>query len=208
MKFLSLTGKTVILFGMILLLLGWRSKTIDITPGQPVGPESPYTTRSDVKIKVYNFQDARQGMLDPHLIGKRKAMGMALGDVSSSRPVFEIVTEAVKSELARQGYKIVPENEDVFIKGKIDQFWAKTPLKMMGAVWEVEGEVTLTLETGRPGQQVRTTLGPYTGRKAERSINATPDMFRRVLTGALMDTMRQMGSDQNLINALSTRQKK
>ncbi len=208
MKFLSHTGKTLILMGMILLLLGWRSKTVDIKPGQPVVPESPYATRSDVKIKVYNFQDARQGMLDPYLIGKRKALGMALGDVSSERPVFEIVTEAVKSQLANQGYKIVQDNEDVFIKGKIDQFWAKTPLKMMGAVWDVEGEVTLTMEVGRPGQRVLTTLGPYTGRKVERSINPTPEMFRRVLTGALMDTMRQIGSDQNLLNAFSAKQKK
>jgi hypothetical protein len=38
--------------------------------------------------------------------------------------------------------------------------------------------------------------------------NPTPEMFRKVLTGALMETMRQMSSDQNLINAISAKQKK
>ena len=56
MKFLSSLMRTLILSGMIFLLLGCiGNKTIQITPVQPVVPESPLSTTSAAKIKVYNF---------------------------------------------------------------------------------------------------------------------------------------------------------
>lgn len=210
MKLQSPMIKTLILSSMIFLLLGWtRDKTIRITPVQPVVPESSLSTTSGVRIKFYNFLDGRTGKLDPYLICKRKAaFGVPMGDVYSERPVFEIVTEAVKSEFIRNGYKIVHENEDFSVKGKIDQFWAKTPVKMMGACWDVVGEVTLTMEVSRPGQKVTTTLGPYSGRKTERTfINPSRQMIKRILTGALTDTIQEMSADPRLISEFSKRQK-
>lgn len=203
MKFLLRTKKTLILIGMILLLLGLRSKTIEIMPGQPVVPESPYSTRSDVKIKVYNFQDARQGKLDPYLIGKKRAFGVTMVDFYSKRPIFQVVTQAVKSEFIRHGYKIVQENEDFSVKGIIDQFWAKTPITRMGATWDVVGEVSLTMEVSRPGQKIGTRLGPYAGRKAKSTLNPGPQRFQLVLTEALMDAMQAMSSDPRLISELA-----
>jgi hypothetical protein len=207
--------RTLILSGMIFLLLGCTgNKTIRITPVQPVVPESPLSTTPAAKIKVYNLLDARQGKLDPYLIG-HSALTMfctsdakaAMGSVYNERPVFEIVNEAIKSEFTRNGYKIVQENEDFSVKGRIDQFWFKTPFKMMGTVIDVEGDVTLTMEVIRPGQKVVTTLGPYKGRKVERTMITTPEMFKRVLTGALMDAIQAMSSDPNLTNVLTKKQK-
>ena len=215
MKFLSSLMRTLILSGMIFLLLGCTgNKTIQITPVQPVVPESPLSTTSAAKIKVDNFLDARQGNLDPYLIG-HSALTMfctsdakaAMGSVYNERPVFEIVTEAVKSEFTRNGYKIVQENEDFSVKGRIDQFWVKTPLRMMGIFIDAVGEVTLTMEVSRPGQKVVNTLGPYNGRKVERTFIPSPETFKQVLTGALMDTIREMSSDPNLINVLTKKQK-
>ena len=57
------------------------------------------------------------------------------GVFTTRRPVFETVTEAVKSEFTRNGYRIVQENEDFSVKGRIDQFWVKTPFTMMGLLW-------------------------------------------------------------------------
>jgi uncharacterized lipoprotein YajG len=216
MKFLSSLMRTLILSGMIFLLLGCMSmgtKTIQITPVQQVVPESPLSTTSAAKIKVYNFLDARQGNLDPYLIGHSLGGKFLTGDakaaqsVYNERPVFEIVTEAVKSEFTRNGYKIVQENEDFSVKGRIDQFWVKTPFAMMGLTVDVVGEVTLTMEVSRPGQKVVNTLGPFNGRQVERAMFPGPENFKRVLTGALMDAIREMSSDPNLINVLTKKQK-
>ena len=127
-----------------------------------------------------------------------------MGDVYSERPVFEIVTEAVKSEFMRNGYKIVQENEDFSVKGKIVQFWARTPVKMMGGCWDVVGEVNLTMEVSQPGQRITTTLGPYSGSKTERTfINPSPKIIKRVLTGALMGAIQKMNVDPRLISELA-----
>ena len=124
----------------------------------------------------------------------------------SETPVFKTVTESVKSAFRSKGYSIVNENEDFSIKGKINQFWGKTPVNMMSC-WDVVGEVNLTMELRRPGQKVITTLGPYNGRKVERTFSdPSPQIVGRVLTGALMDTIREMSSDPNLINVLTKKQ--
>jgi uncharacterized lipoprotein YajG len=215
MKFPSSLMRTLILSGTMFLLLGCMgNKTIQITPVQPVVPESPLSTTSAAKIKVYNFLDVRQGNMDPYLIG-HSALGnfssidtkAAMHSVYNERPVFEIVTEAVKSEFTRNGYKIVQENEDFSVKGRINQFWVKTPFAMMGLLIDAVGEVTLTMEVSRPGQKVANTLGPYNGRKVERTFIPSPETFKQVLTGALMDTIREMSSDPNLINVLTKKQK-
>jgi Uncharacterized lipoprotein len=210
MKFLSSLMRTMILSGMFFWLLGCTvigNKTIDMMPVQPGVPEIPESARSDIKIKVYNFSDARQGLLDPHLIGKRTSLGVSLGHVYSEIPVFKTVTESVKSAFRSKGYSIVNENEDFSIKGKINQFWGKTPVNMM-TCWDVVGEVNLTMELSRPGQKVITTLGPYNGRKVERTFSdPSPQIMMTVLTGALGDTIREMSSDPNLINVLTKKQK-
>jgi hypothetical protein len=78
---------------------------------------------------------------------------------------------------------------------------------MMGLCFDVVGEVTLIMEVSRPGQKVVDTLGPYNGRKVERAMFPGPENFKQVLTGALMDAIREMSSDPNLINVLANKQK-
>jgi hypothetical protein len=208
---LMLAGmKTLILSSMVLLALGCTgASTVQITPIQPATTKSLFPPALDTKIKIHNFIDAREGKLDPFLIGRREAaFGVPMGDVYSERPVFEIVTEAVKSGFSRSGYKIVGENEDFSVHGKIRQFWAKTPAPAPLFYWDVVGEVTLTMEVSRPGQKVATILGPYTDRKVERTaINPSPEMMKRVLTAALMSVIQEMSSDPRLISKLTKKQK-
>lgn len=124
-------------------------------------------------------------------------------DFYSKRPVFKIVTQAVKSEFIRHGYKIVQENEDFSVKGRIDQFWAKTPLTRMGATWDVVGEVSLTMEVSRPGQKIGIRLGSYTGQKSKSTLNPGPKTFQLVLTDALRGAIQEMSADPRLISELT-----
>jgi uncharacterized lipoprotein YajG len=202
MKFLLPFVKILTLCAMVLLLLGATKEgtiTIHITPGQPVGPVSLVSPTSAAKIKVSTFQDGRTGKLDPYMIGRRTPGNIT---IYSYLPVFEIVTEAVKSELMRKGYRTVQENGDFSIKGKITQYWVTTPVKW--PKWDVEGEVAFTMEVNWPGQKVFNILGPYNGRKIEKvKFMPNQEMIKRVLEGALMEAIQAMSSDPNLSNALS-----
>jgi uncharacterized lipoprotein YajG len=211
MKFLSPVVKILTLGVMVLVLLGATKEsgvTIHISPGQSVGPESAVSATPAAKIKVSNFQDGRTGNLDPYVIG-REARGsdnvlqdMYIQTIYSDRPVFEIVTEAVKSELMRKGYRIVQENEDFSIKGKIVHFWANTSYKLATA-WDVAGEVAFTVEVNWPGQKVFSMLGPYNGKKVEhRAMLPTMRKVKQVLEGALVEAIQAMSSDPNLTKTL------
>jgi uncharacterized lipoprotein YajG len=211
MKFLSPIVKILSLCAMALVLLGAKevAETIHISPGQPVGPEIPVSPRPAGKIKVSTFQDGRTGNLDPYMIG-RAALGFGTSFVTiySDLPVSEIVTEAVKSELMRKGYRIVQVNEDLSIKGKIFQFWSNPSYKLATA-YDVPGEVAFTMEVNWPGQKVFGTLGPYNGKKVEqRAVLPGRERIKRVLEGALVKAIQAMSTDPNLTKALSQNPKK
>jgi hypothetical protein len=196
---------------MALLLLGAAKEgtiTVHISPGQPVGPESPVSPTSPAKIKVSPFQDGRTGMMDPYVIGRvALEFGTSFATIYSDLPVSEIVTEAVKSELMRKGYRIVQGNEDLSIKGKIVQFLAKPTYKLATA-WDIAGGIAFTMEVNWPGQKAFSTLGPYNGQKVERrAINPNREKIKRAMEGALMEAIQAMGSDPNLTKELSKKQK-
>ena len=67
------------------------------------------------KIKLSDFADKRENGEESTLIGE-KLTGVRVGKqaVSSGQPVFEVIHEAMKSELTRNGHDIVDENEDSF----------------------------------------------------------------------------------------------
>jgi uncharacterized lipoprotein YajG len=211
MKFLSSVAKMLTLFAMVLVLLGATKEgavTIHISPGQAVGPESPVSPKSAVKIEVSPFLDGRTGNLDPYMIGRAAlGFGTIFQTMYSDVPVVEIVTEAVKSELTRKGYRIVQANEDCSIKGKIVQFWANPSYKLATA-YDVPGEVAFTMEVNWPGQKVFATLGPYTGKKVEqRAVLPGRERIKRVIEGALMEAIQAMSADPNLTKALSQKPK-
>jgi hypothetical protein len=66
--------------------------------------DSPLASVSPVKIKLLNFEDKRSGKVETILIGGRHAaFGVPMGDVYSEKPVFEIIRNAVKTDLGNDG---------------------------------------------------------------------------------------------------------
>jgi hypothetical protein len=195
--------RLLVLQGLVLMLMGCPgTTTVQIAPTTTAPPPNLLSSVPPVRIKVANFVDKREGKPDPILIGRRQAaFGVPMGDVYSERPVFEIVTEALKSELKRNGHKIVKKNEDFVIHGEIRHFWVKTDATLL--YWDVVGDVTVTMEIARPGQKGSVILGPYNGRKVERTyINPSGDMMKRVLTASLNSAIQQIGSDPKFVGEL------
>jgi hypothetical protein len=68
---------------------------------------------------VLDFSDQRPGM-EPLLLGKRyDSNQVSKGEVTVQRPVSEIVTEAVRAELAAAGHRLVADGEEVVVSGVI-----------------------------------------------------------------------------------------
>jgi hypothetical protein len=139
------------------------------------------------------------------MIGRRTtALGMSLGDLFSALPIFDIIRDAVKTELIMSGHSIVTDNEDFSMKGQILKFWVTTDVTPL--YWDVIGEISIVVEVKRPTVGTPVLLGPYRGDNVERTyINPSGEIVTRVLDKSLEGVMSSMNSDPELVKVLSTR---
>lgn len=157
---------------------------------------------SPTRFKLHNLIDYREEKFEAILIGRKEAAWeMPIGDVHSDRPIFVIMSEAVKRTLIRCGHKIVSENSDIVLSGQIITFWASTPATEL--YWDVTGEVSIVLEAKRPQDSSHFNLGPYNGNRVERTYsNPNDELLKRVLEGSIDDTMRAMSNDKLFVQML------
>jgi hypothetical protein len=176
--------------------------TLGLTYQPPTGPESLLSSIPTRNIKLTQFVDRREQKAEAIMIGSREAaFGVPMGEVYSDRPIFEIVRDSIKEELTRNGHTVVTDNEDIVIGGEIQKFWIGTDVTML--YWDVIGEVTVILEVKKTGDVSTMKLGPYGGKKVERTYSSPKvELLERVLGGALQDAIKTIGSDAILINAL------
>ncbi len=157
-----------------------------------------------LKIKLLNFEDKRDKQMEAILIGHREAaLGVSMGEVFSDRPIFEIVRDAVKTELTRSGHSIVSSNEDIVMKGEIRNFWVGTDVTAL--YWDVIGEVSFVVEITHPAAPA-ILLGPYSSKNIERTyVNPGEAIVTRVLIKSLEGAMLSMSSDPGLVKGMGTK---
>lgn len=154
-----------------------------------------------LKIKLLNFEDKCNEPMEAILIGRRQAaFGVPMGDIFSERPIFEIMRDAVKTELIRNGHSIVTDNEDIVMKGEIRKFWVGTDVTAL--YWDVIGEVSIALEVKHPAG-LAILFGPYSGKNVERTyVNPSEEIVTRVIIKSLDGVMVSMSSDPELVKEL------
>ena len=159
-----------------------------------------------LKITLLNFEDKREQRTEAILIGRREAaFGVPMGDVFSEHPIFEIIRDAIRTELIRNGHSIVTDNEDISMKGEIRKFWVGTEATAL--YWDVVGEVSIVVEVKYPAAGAPILLGPYSGKNVERTYsNPGEEIVTRVLVKSLEGVMHSLNSDRELVRVLRTKQ--
>jgi uncharacterized lipoprotein YajG len=165
-------------------------------------PDNLLASVAPVKIKLLNFEDKRDGDVDSEFIGRvRTRVNAPRKEVKSKGPVSEIIREAVKSELTRNGHSVVENNEDIVMKGEIKAFWIKTAVT--SEEWDVSGKIEISIEVVNSVTAHSTFVGPYTATDREkRFIEPGDTVLKRILETSLSQLMQKMSSDTNLANAL------
>jgi Uncharacterized lipoprotein len=192
----------LVLSGFIIVFLtgcvGNMTVATDYNP-QTKG-DTPLASVPPLKVKLLNFEYERS---QPLMIGHREAAGgVPMGNVYSERPVPEIIRDAVKAELIRNGHSIVTDNEDISIGGEIRKFRVGTDVTAM--YWDVIGEVSFAIEVKGSTSEKSGPFGPYTGKKVERTyLNPGESIVKSVLAKSLEDAMSSMSHDPKLIKALN-----
>lgn len=200
--------KTLFLLLSMTIFLTACASNITVKPDYqpPTKTDTLLASVPALKIKLLNFEDKREQQTEAILIGRREAAGgIPMGDVFSERPIFEIVRDAIRTELIRNGHSIVNENEDISMKGEIRKFWVGTEVTAL--YWDVLGEVSITVEVKYPASDAPILLGPYSGKNVERTyINPSEEIVTRVLVKSLEAVMQSMNSDRELARVLRAKQ--
>ncbi len=174
---------------------------VDHTP--PKEPTGAIASAPATAIKVVNFRDQR-GDVEPIFLGRRfAAMNVPMGDVTSERPVFEIVSEAVRAELAAAGHRVVADKEAVVVSGVIKKFSVGTPV-VTALYWDVVADVSLVVEIKSAATGARLMSGTYEAQATERTyLNPSDKLMKSTLERALGEVMTMLRSDGAVARALS-----
>ena len=159
---------------------------------------------SPTKVKCAHFTDVRPQGVESILIGERFGLGkQPLGEVTSVRPVFDVVREAIQKMLSTAGDKVVEQGEDVVLSGEIRQFWVGTP-KVTALYWLIVGNVELLVElkSAKTGKRIFThTYAAEASRKTYSRLS--DERMKGVIEQALGEVMQAISSDEAFAHALS-----
>lgn len=195
------------LAGLMTMMLagcgGHVALKIDHTP--PQEPTGALASIAPTAIKVLDFADQRPGM-EPLLLGKRYDSNQApKGEVTVQRPVSEIVTEAVRAELAAAGHRVVADGAEVVVSGVIKDFSVNIP-SVSTLAWDVVAQVGLVVELKSAATGASLVKGTYVTKATSRTyINPDDKLIKSTFERALGEAMKMIRSDDAIARHLSSR---
>jgi len=133
-------------------------------------------------------------------IGVRRDMFGYTSAIESTRPVADIVREALATEFRKNGHDVAAgDRGDVVLSGTITEFWFDVE---QGWALDLMGEVAVTLEVadGRSGARLLTAR--YQGDSVEGGSGNMG--AERVMNRALRRLVREVATDPRLIAVLAT----
>lgn len=147
------------------------------------------------RIEIKPVVDARP---DVARIGSRAEDGK---DVVTSRPVTEVVRDALALELSRNGHTVVRGPADVSLLPTVEEFWLDT-VTGHGTTQYV-GRVLIALQAtdGRSGKLLLSRR--YVGIKRERTGQPSDEVRRAVMDAALARSLRDFATDPALLGVFA-----
>jgi uncharacterized lipoprotein YajG len=171
-------------------------------------PDNHLASIPPLMIKLSYLVDKRESTEQATLVGE-KLTGTNVGreDVTSEESVFEIIREAMKSELTRSGHTVTDINDDINMKGELKHFWLKTDINSENGVdvdsWDVIAEIKILLEIENIRSGKSAIFGPYYAKNSERRYLApNNEVMERVFEGSLSKLIKSVSSDTELASAL------
>jgi hypothetical protein len=122
-------------------------------------------------------------------------------DIVTSRPVPEIVHDALVTEIGKNGHAVVTAETDVVLATEVDEFWLDIVPGYPDTHYVAKVAITLAVVNGRTGE--RLLARRYIGIRRQHAGPESPDVRREVMDTALARTMRDLATDQELVSALS-----
>ncbi len=154
------------------------------------------------RFTVGEFRDGRTGPSTGNFIGqKMAAFGVIVSDVRTCKPPADVVQAAVVQQLQGMGHRLVVNDADVAVNGKIVEFGVTTSVGLSS--WDAVGTLDVILEVARATEPVAKISCRYVANKVAKTLLGPSDEnFEQVMRECLEDMQKQMASDETLARLL------
>jgi hypothetical protein len=124
------------------------------------------------------------------------------GDIVTSRPVADLVREALVLELSKNGHSVASNGQDVILDASIEDFRLDEVAGYASTRYVGRVVIALNIVDGRSGEILLTRR--YVGIKRRQIEKASDDARRETIDAALARTMHDLATDPALMKALAS----
>ena len=124
------------------------------------------------------------------------------GDIVTSRPVADLVREALVLELTKNGHSVVSDGRDVVLAATVEDFRLDEVAGYASTRYVGRVVIALNIVDGRSGDILMTKR--YVGIKRREIDKASDDAMRETMDGSISRTMHDLATDPELAKALAS----
>jgi uncharacterized lipoprotein YajG len=172
---------------------------LNVNYPESAAKQGPLSSIAPLSVQVDTFSDARP---DRDRIGyKRNGFGMQTADIVTTQPVPLIIRDAIAVELKKNGH-LTQADHAAAITGVIRTFWFDIQVNF----WTIEFMGTIGLDLAVVDSATKNVLitRTYQAHYDEKSMAGYTGTWERVMNVTLERLVRQIGTDQKLIDALKS----
>ena len=151
---------------------------------------------ASVERRRVEIKPVTDGRVDTTRIGSKPDKG---GDLVTSRPVADIVHEALAVEIGKNGHAVVVERSDVILAADVEEFWLDVVRGYTTTQYVGKVVIAVAVLDGRTGDGILTRR--YIGVRRRQVDRVSDDTAREVMDAALARSIRDLATDPALVTA-------
>ena len=151
---------------------------------------------ASVERRRVEIKPVTDGRVDTTRIGSKPDKG---GDLVTSRPVADIVHEALAVEIGKNGHAVVVSRSDVILAADVEEFWLDVVRGYATTQYVGKVVIAVAVRDGRTGDGILTRR--YVGVRRRQVDRISDDAAREVMDAALARSIRDLATDPALVTA-------
>jgi hypothetical protein len=172
-----------------------RTAGLDVRYPEAAANRAMLASVGSRRVEIRSVTDRR---IDTARIGSKPDNGK---NVVTSRPVTDVVREALLVEIGKNGHAAVIERGDVVLAADVEEFWLDTVTGYGTTQYVGKVVFALTVLDGRSGASLAARR--YIGIKRRQVDKPADDVAREVMDAALARSMRDLATDRALVAAFA-----
>jgi len=185
----------ILLAGPALNACGVTTSGLDVRYPEAGVHRSLLASAPPRRVEISPVADRR---MDTARIGAKPKDG---GAIVTSRPVTEIVGEALALEIRKNGHAVVSDKKDVILAGAVEEFRLDVVAGYSSTQYVGRVVIAVTLADGRSGDQLLSRR--YVGISRRQIDKGSDKDWRDVMDIALARSMHDLATDPELAAALT-----